>query len=105
MGDSGSGLEISEDGRLGLRLASISGDTRDSLDMEELKRLRKRMMISDAKATYREIEDWRRVEEVPSIREVAQAIDDKLGHRGWGWACSWWRRCRRRRAWGRRFPT
>jgi len=54
-------------------------------DMEELKRLRKRMMISDAKATYREIEDWRRVEEVPSIREVAQAIDDKLGHRGWGW--------------------
>src|SRR5437764_11710292 len=36
--DSGSGLEISEDGRLGLRLASLSGDTRDSLDMEELKR-------------------------------------------------------------------
>ena len=38
MGDSGSGLEISEDGRLGLRLASLSGDTRDSLDMQELKR-------------------------------------------------------------------
>ncbi|MDQ3928282.1 MAG: hypothetical protein M3328_03940, partial [Chloroflexota bacterium] len=32
--------------------------------MEELKHLRKRMMICDAKATYKDIEDWRRVEEV-----------------------------------------
>lgn len=54
-------------------------------DMEGLKRLRKRMMVCDAKATYKEIEDWRRVEEVPAVREVAQAIDDKLGDRGWGW--------------------
>jgi hypothetical protein len=54
-------------------------------DMEELKRLRKRMMICDAKAMYRDIEDWRRVEEVDSIRAVAQAIDEKLGDRGWGW--------------------
>ncbi|HEX9987711.1 MAG TPA: DNA methyltransferase [Chloroflexia bacterium] len=54
-------------------------------DMEELKQLRKRMMICDAKATYKDIEDWRRVEEVPSIRAVANAIDEKLGDRGWGW--------------------
>lgn len=54
-------------------------------DMEGLKQLRKRMMICDAKATYRDIEDWKRVEEVPSIRHVAQLIDDKLGDRGWGW--------------------
>lgn len=53
--------------------------------MEELRRLRKRMMICDAKAMYRDIEDWRRVEEVDSIREVAAQIDDKLGDRGWGW--------------------
>jgi hypothetical protein len=53
--------------------------------MEELKDLRKRMMICDAKATYRDIEDWQRVEEVVSVREVARLIDDKLGDRGWGW--------------------
>ncbi len=54
-------------------------------DMEALKQLRKRMMICDAKATYKDIEDWRRVEEVESIRLVARAIDDKLGDKGWGW--------------------
>jgi len=54
-------------------------------DMEGLKQLRKRMMICDAKATYKDIEDWRRVEEVPAILEVAQAIDERLGDRGWGW--------------------
>jgi hypothetical protein len=53
--------------------------------MEELKGLRKRMMICDAKATYRDIEDWQRVEEVGSVREVARLIDDRLGDRGWGW--------------------
>jgi hypothetical protein len=54
-------------------------------DMEGLKQLRKRMMICDAKAMYRDVEDWRRVEEVPSIREVARQIDEKLSDRGWGW--------------------
>jgi DNA methylase len=53
--------------------------------MEELKGLRKRMMICDAKATYRDIKDWQRVEEVDSVREVARLIDDRLGDRGWGW--------------------
>jgi len=54
-------------------------------NMEELKELRKRMMICDAKATYRDVEDWRCVEDIPSIRNIAQAIDDKLGDKGWGW--------------------
>ncbi len=54
-------------------------------DMEGLKRLRKKMMISDAKATYRDVEDWQHVEAVPSVARVAAAIDDKLGDRGWGW--------------------
>ncbi len=54
-------------------------------DMNELKALRKRMMVSDAKAMYRDVEDWRRVERVESIRLVAEAIDERLGHRGWGW--------------------
>src|SRR5205823_9293986 len=54
-------------------------------DMDDLNMLRKRMMICDAKATYKDIEDWRRVEEIGSIKAVAQAIDDKLGDRGWGW--------------------
>ncbi|HET9492752.1 MAG TPA: DNA methyltransferase [Chloroflexia bacterium] len=54
-------------------------------NMEDLKGLRKRMMICDAKATYRDIEDWQRVEEVDSVRHVARLIDDRLGDRGWGW--------------------
>ncbi len=36
-GDSGGGLEVSEDGRTGLRLASLSGETQAALDWEELK--------------------------------------------------------------------
>lgn len=53
--------------------------------MEELKHLRKRMMICDAKATYKDIEDWRRVEEVKSVAGLAQALDEELGDRNWGW--------------------
>ena len=53
--------------------------------MEELKHLRKRMMVCDAKATYKDIEDWRRVEEVQSVADVARALDDELGDRNWGW--------------------
>jgi ATP-dependent exoDNAse (exonuclease V) beta subunit len=34
--EAGSGLEVSEDGRTGLRLASLSGETRATLDMERL---------------------------------------------------------------------
>ena len=54
-------------------------------DMEELKALRKRMMVSDAKAMYRDVLDWQRVEEVQSIQRVAASIDERLGNRGWGW--------------------
>jgi hypothetical protein len=53
--------------------------------MDDLKSLRKRMMICDAKATYRDIEDWQRVAEVESVANVARDIDDKLGDKGWGW--------------------
>jgi hypothetical protein len=53
--------------------------------MDDLKALRKRMMICDAKATYRDIEDWRRVESVRSIVDIAEQIDDRLGNKGWGW--------------------
>jgi SAM-dependent methyltransferase len=53
--------------------------------MEELKHLRKRMMICDAKATYKDVEDWRRVEEVKSVAGLAQALDEELGDRNWGW--------------------
>ncbi|MGA7729960.1 MAG: DNA methyltransferase [Chloroflexia bacterium] len=53
--------------------------------MDDLKALRKRMMICDAKATYRDIEDWRRVESVRSIVDIAEQIDDRLGDKGWGW--------------------
>ncbi|MEO8285955.1 MAG: DNA methyltransferase [Chloroflexota bacterium] len=53
--------------------------------MDELKNLRKRMMICDAKATYRDIEDWQRVAEVASVAKIARDIDDKLGDKGWGW--------------------
>jgi hypothetical protein len=53
--------------------------------MDDLKALRKRMMICDAKATYRDIEDWRRVESVQSIAKIAEQIDERLGDKGWGW--------------------
>jgi len=53
--------------------------------MDDLKALRKRMMICDAKATYRDIEDWRRVESIRSIVDIAEQIDDRLGDKGWGW--------------------
>ncbi|MEO5950900.1 MAG: hypothetical protein ABIQ44_00350, partial [Chloroflexia bacterium] len=53
--------------------------------MDDLKALRKRMMICDAKATYRDIEDWRKVEGVESVVNIARKIDDKLGDKGWGW--------------------
>lgn len=53
--------------------------------MDDLKALRKKMMICDAKATYKDIEDWRRVEDVESVVSIAQQIDDKLGEKGWGW--------------------
>jgi hypothetical protein len=53
--------------------------------MDDLKALRKRMMICDAKATYKDIEDWRRVESVASVVDIARQIDDKLGDKGWGW--------------------
>jgi SAM-dependent methyltransferase len=53
--------------------------------MNDLKGLRKRMMVSDAKAMYREVQDWQRVEQVESVAQIAADIDDKLGDRGWGW--------------------
>lgn len=54
-------------------------------NMDELKSLRKKMMICDAKATYRDVEDWRRVEQIRSVMEVAGQIDEKLEDKGWGW--------------------
>ncbi len=53
--------------------------------MEELKELRKRMLICDAKATYRDIEDWQSVESVASVAGIAAAIDERLSGRNWGW--------------------
>jgi hypothetical protein len=53
--------------------------------MDELKALRKKMMICDAKATYRDVEDWRRVEQIQSVTEIAAQIDEKLEDKGWGW--------------------
>ena len=53
--------------------------------MDELKSLRKQMMICDAKATYRDVEDWRRVEQIQSVMDIAGQIDEKLEGKGWGW--------------------
>ena len=55
-------------------------------DMDELKSLRKQMMICDAKATYRDIEDWQRVSRSSLGGDISpREIDDKLGDKGWGW--------------------
>jgi hypothetical protein len=54
-------------------------------NMDALKALRKQMMICDAKATYRDVEVWRLVEQVHSVTEIAEQIDEKLEDKGWGW--------------------
>lgn len=53
--------------------------------MEELRRLRKAMLICDAKAMYKDVDDSEEVREISSIQQIAANL--KEAHRGknWGW--------------------
>jgi hypothetical protein len=54
-------------------------------DMDELRALRKKMIICDAKAIYRDVEDHAIAQEFKSIRSIAAQLHERLGGRGWGW--------------------
>lgn len=54
-------------------------------NMDDVRALRKRMVICDAKAMYRDIEDHKLAQEFESIRTIASRLHEKLGGRGWGW--------------------
>jgi histidyl-tRNA synthetase len=53
--------------------------------MEELRNLRKTMIISDAKAMYKDVEDSEEVKKVESIQKVAEALREAHKDKNWGW--------------------
>jgi hypothetical protein len=54
-------------------------------DLREVRAIRKRMVICDAKAMYRDIRDHERVADVASIQAVADAIAERHKDKKWGW--------------------
>jgi hypothetical protein len=54
-------------------------------DMAGLRKLRKRMVISDAKAMYKEIKDHTLVETFSSIQSVVAQLEEKHKDKNWGW--------------------
>jgi DNA modification methylase len=54
-------------------------------DMAGLRKLRKRMVVSDAKAMYKEIKDHTLVETFPSIQSVVAQLEEKHKDKNWGW--------------------
>jgi len=53
--------------------------------MSELRALRRAMVVSDAKAMYRDVPDSARVRDVPGVQAVARALAERFRGRGWGW--------------------
>lgn len=53
--------------------------------MDDLKRVRKGMVVCDAKAMYKDMPDWKLVEGVQSVQQVAEELSAKLRGRNWGW--------------------
>lgn len=54
-------------------------------NMEELRDLRKAMVISDAKAMYKDVTDSEEVKDVPSIQEIAVRLREVHRDKNWGW--------------------
>ncbi|MBM3335038.1 hypothetical protein FJY63_10295 [Candidatus Sumerlaeota bacterium] len=54
-------------------------------DLKDVRTLRKQMMICDAKAMYRDIQDMQFVAGFESINKVARAIEKKHAGKRWGW--------------------
>lgn len=55
------------------------------VDLPAIKAIRKTMLISDAKAMYRDILDHERIVGVSSIQEIAVAVAEKHKDKNWGW--------------------
>ncbi len=53
--------------------------------MEELRRLRKAMLICDAKAMYKDVSDSEEVREVASIQRIAADLKEVHRDKNWGW--------------------
>jgi excisionase family DNA binding protein len=54
-------------------------------NMEELRHLRKTMVICDAKAMYKEIKDSEEVKDIQSIQKIAADLRDVHQDKNWGW--------------------
>ena len=53
--------------------------------MEELRRLRKRMIVSDAKAMYKEIDDHEAVKDFRSVQAIVEQLRERHRGKNWGW--------------------
>lgn len=53
--------------------------------MEELRNLRKSMIVSDAKAMYKDVEDSEEVKDVESVQRIARALREAHRDKNWGW--------------------
>jgi len=58
-------------------------------DMDELRKLRKEMVISDAKAMYKDVPDTERVAAFDSIQSIARRLRQKHQGKNWGWDYSY----------------
>ncbi len=54
-------------------------------DMEELRELRKRMVVSDAKAMYKDIKDHEIVQTFDSVQTVVEQLRERHKDKNWGW--------------------
>lgn len=54
-------------------------------DMGDLQSLRKRMVISDAKAMYKDIKDHETIQAFDSIRTVVEQLRERHKEKQWGW--------------------
>jgi|DewCreStandDraft_2_1066082.scaffolds.fasta_scaffold01114_3 excisionase family DNA binding protein len=54
-------------------------------NMEELRDLRKAMVISDAKAMYKDVRDSEEVKDVQSIQRIATRLREVHHDKNWGW--------------------
>jgi len=54
-------------------------------DMAGLRELRKRMMVSDAKAMYKDVKDHELIRSFPSIQTITSQLEEKHKDKNWGW--------------------
>ncbi|MBM3267745.1 MAG: hypothetical protein FJZ01_08870 [Candidatus Sericytochromatia bacterium] len=54
-------------------------------DLGDVRAIRKRMVVCDAKAMYKDIHDHELVADVPAIQAIADAIAERHKDKKWGW--------------------